>query len=156
MLSFWNYNICSKQSSSADLKCAPSQAGMIKQLLLEIVHDTHERNLSWSTRVDFHFLYTYLPSLKQNIRLAADKCVYYRLTHWGWVTHICIISSDNGVSPGIRQAIIWSNDGILWIGPLETNFSEISIEIYICCHSRKCIWKWGQETGSHHISASMC
>ena len=56
------------------------------------------------------------------------------LTHWGRVTHICvgnlaIIGSDNGLSPGRRQAIIWTNDGMLLIGPLGTNFSEISIEI---------------------------
>ena len=56
------------------------------------------------------------------------------LTHWGWVTHICvsklnIIGSDNGLSPGRRQAIIWTNDGILLIGPLRTNFSEIWIQI---------------------------
>ena len=56
------------------------------------------------------------------------------LTHWVRVTHICvgklsIISSDNGLSPGRRQAIIWTNDGILSIGPLGTNFSEILIEI---------------------------
>ena len=50
------------------------------------------------------------------------------------MTHICvgkltIIGSDNGLSPGRRQAIIWTNAGILLIGPLETNFSEILIEI---------------------------
>ena len=50
------------------------------------------------------------------------------------MTHICvskiiIIGSDNGLSPGRHQAIIWSNDGILLIGPLWTNFSEIVIEI---------------------------
>ena len=52
------------------------------------------------------------------------------LTHWGRVTHICvseltIIGSDNGLSPGRRQAIIWTNDGMLLIGPLGTNFSDI-------------------------------
>ena len=57
-----------------------------------------------------------------------------RLTHWGLVTHICvgkltIIGSDYGLSPGRRQAIIWSNAGILLFGPLETNFSEILIAI---------------------------
>ena len=57
------------------------------------------------------------------------------LTHWGRVTHKCvgkltIIGSDNDLSPGRRQAIIWTNDGILLIGPLGTNFSEILIEIY--------------------------
>ena len=56
------------------------------------------------------------------------------LTHWGRVTHICIsnltiIGSDNGLSPDRRQAIIWTNAGILLIGPLGTNFSEILIEI---------------------------
>ena len=56
------------------------------------------------------------------------------LTHWGRVTHICvskltIIGSDNGLSPDRRQAIIWTNAGLLLIGPLGTNFSEILIEI---------------------------
>ena len=56
------------------------------------------------------------------------------LTHWGRVMHICvvkltIIGSDNGLSPGRRQAIIWTNAGILLIGPLGTNFSEIWIGI---------------------------
>ena len=37
----------------------------------------------------------------------------------------------NGLSLGQRQAIIWFNAGILLIGPLETNFGEILIEIYI-------------------------
>ena len=57
------------------------------------------------------------------------------LTHWGQVTHKCvsnltIIGSDNGLSPGHHQAIIWTNAGILLIGPLGINFSEILIEIY--------------------------
>ena len=57
------------------------------------------------------------------------------LTHSGRVTHICVskqisIGSDNGLSPGRRQAIIWTNAGKLLIGPLGTNFSEILIEIY--------------------------
>ena len=61
------------------------------------------------------------------------QMVFY-LTHWGRVTHICvskqtIIGSYNGLSPGRRQAIIWTNAGILLIGPLGTNFSEISIGI---------------------------
>ena len=57
-----------------------------------------------------------------------------RLTHWGRVTHICvskltITGSDNGLSPDQRQAIIWTNAGLLLIGPLGTNFNEILIEI---------------------------
>ena len=57
------------------------------------------------------------------------------LTHWGRVTHICvgkltIIGSDNGLSPGRRQAIIWTNAGILLIRPLgiklQWNFNRNS------------------------------
>ena len=59
----------------------------------------------------------------------------FALTHWGRVTHICvgeqtIIVSDNGLTPGRRQAIIWTNARILLIWPLGTNFSEMSIEIH--------------------------
>ena len=36
------------------------------------------------------------------------------------------MGSENGLSPGRCQAIIGTNAGILLIGPLETNFSEIS------------------------------
>ena len=57
------------------------------------------------------------------------------LTHWCRVTHICVsritnIGSDNGLSPGRRQAIIWTNVGILLIRTLGTNFSEILSEIH--------------------------
>ena len=50
------------------------------------------------------------------------------------MTHICvsklnIIGSDNGLSPDRRQAIIWTNAGLLLIRPLGTNFSEILSEI---------------------------
>ena len=56
------------------------------------------------------------------------------LTHWGRVTHICVsklasIVSDNGLSPGRRQAIIWTNAGLLLIGPLGKTFSGMLIEI---------------------------
>ena len=51
-----------------------------------------------------------------------------------WPSDICvskltIIGSDNGLSPDRRQAITWTNAGLLLIGPLGTNFSEILIEI---------------------------
>ena len=55
--------------------------------------------------------------------------------YWGRVTHRCVsrlttIGSDNGLSPGWRQAIIWTSVGILLIGPLGTNFNEIVIQIH--------------------------
>ena len=64
------------------------------------------------------------------------SCVFWsilhwiHLTHWGRVTHkLTIIGSDNGLSPERHQAIILTSAGILLIGPLGTNFSEISIKI---------------------------
>ena len=57
------------------------------------------------------------------------------LTHWGrvthvWVSNLTIIGSDNGLSPGRRQAIIWPNAWILLIRTLGTNFSEILSKIH--------------------------
>ena len=50
------------------------------------------------------------------------------LTHWDRVTHICVgklstIGSDNGLSPGWHQAVIWTSARLLLIWPLETNFN---------------------------------
>ena len=57
------------------------------------------------------------------------------LTHWGRVTHICvnkltIFGSDDGLSPGRRQAIIWTNAAILLIWTFRTNLSEIFKEMH--------------------------
>ena len=48
------------------------------------------------------------------------------------MTHICIsklniIGSDNGLLPDRRQAIIWTNAGILLIWTLGRNYSEMLI-----------------------------
>ena len=56
--------------------------------------------------------------------------------------HICIskllsINSDNGLSPGRRQAILRTNAEILLIGPLGTKFSEILIAIHTFPLKRK-------------------
>ena len=58
----------------------------------------------------------------------------FGLTHWGQVMHIyigklTIIGSDNGLLPWWHHAIIWTSVGILLIGSLGTNFSEILIGI---------------------------
>ena len=67
------------------------------------------------------------------------------------MTHICvgkltIVGSDNGLSPGRRQAIILTNAGILLIGPLGTNFSEILIATetfsFKTMHSKMSSAKW--------------
>ena len=82
------------------------------------------------------------------------------LTHWGRVTHICvvkltIIGADNGLSPGRRQAIIWTNAGILLIGPLGTNFIEILIGIQIFSFTKMRL-KVSPAKWHPFVSASMC
>ena len=78
--------------------------------------------------------------IKMHLKMLSAKwrppCLHLKvLTHWGRVTHICvskltIIGSDNGLSPGRRQAIIWTNAGILLMRTLGTNFNEILSEIH--------------------------
>ena len=63
--------------------------------------------------------------------LSLEYCLFNSLRP---VTHIYVgkltnIGSDNGLSPGRRQAIIWTNARVLLIRPLGTNFSEILIKI---------------------------
>ena len=68
-------------------------------------------------------------------KMVCTVCLSVFLTHWGRVMHKCfanvtIIGSDNGLTPGRHQAIIWTNAGIWLIGTLWTNFSEILIQIH--------------------------
>ena len=75
------------------------------------------------------------------------------LTHWGGMTCICIgkltiIGSDNGLAPTRRQAINWTNAGILFIGILETTLCELSSEIHTFSikkmHLKMSFAKWRQ------------
>ena len=75
------------------------------------------------------------------------------LTHWGRETHKCvgnltIIGSDNGLSPGRRQAIILTNARILIIG-------GILIEIQTCSF-KKMRLKVSSEKRWSFCPASMC
>ena len=86
------------------------------------------------TETTAHGIYVNKTRLTTNRSELCNTTNTTRLTHWGRVTHICVnelttIGSDNGLSPGRRQAIIWNNAGLLLIEPLGTNFSEISIGI---------------------------
>ena len=76
------------------------------------------------------------------------------------MTHICvgkltITGSDNGLSPGRRQAIIWTNAGILLIEPLRTNFNESLIGTQTFSF-KKMHLKCRLPNGVHVVSASMC
>ena len=84
-------------------------------------------------------IWSFIICIKQRFTVSRISILWVNkhlvLTHWGRVTHICVnklttTGSDNGLSPGRCQAIIWTNSGILLIGPLGTNFSEILIKIH--------------------------
>ena len=47
-----------------------------------------------------------------------------------YVSKLTISGSDNGLSSSQRQAIIWTNAGILLIRPLGKNLNEFVIEIH--------------------------
>ena len=69
--------------------------------------------------------------------------------------HICLgilttIASDNGLSPGRCQAIIWTNGGTLLSGPSEIIFSKISIENH-AFHIQEC----HLQNGVYFVSPSM-
>ena len=73
------------------------------------------------------------------------------LTHWGRTKYICvgnltIIGSDSGLSPGGRQAIIWTNDGILSIGPWRNKFQWHFYHKFKHFHSRKMEFKISSAT----------
>ena len=92
--------------------------------------DSHYKGTAMQN-FDVLFVFSLIKLLK---KLAGCHWFETPLTHWGRVTHICvnkltIIGSDNGLSPGRRQAIVWTNAGILLIGPMRTNFSEIIVGI---------------------------
>ena len=99
-------------------------------------------SVTWIKRV--------LALIKNNFKMLSVKWWPFVLTYWGRVTYICVskrttIGSDNGLSPGRRQAIIWPNAGILFIQTLGTNFSEFLREIYtfffMKMHLKMSSWK---------------
>ena len=81
---------------------------------------------------------------------------FIRLTQWGRVTHICIskiasIGSDNGLSPGWHQAIIWT-----W----DVNLVSILKKIACYTGTKLCQWVSSKETwclrwGYHQIQLAL-
>ena len=63
-----------------------------------------------------------------------------------------------GSAPDRRQAIIWTNAGILLIELLWTNFSEILIEIYKFAFKKMQLKMPSAKmrNGGHFVLASMC
>ena len=98
-----------------------------------IVNKSHRNTIQWNLNKNTTTF------IQENLNISSANCKpycsgFHVLTHCGRMTHICISTltrhySDNGLLPGRRQAIIWTNAGILLIGTFGTNFSEILIKI---------------------------
>ena len=87
--------------------------------------------------LNYHHLMPHLMRYSHTDRVCFRTPRYplQHLTHWDRVTHECVnkltvIGSYDGLSPGQRQAIIWTNAGILLIRTLGTNFGEILSAIH--------------------------
>ena len=103
-----------------------------------------------------------IPSFRDH---SAGGCFAKLLTllkHWGRVSKICIgkltvIGSDNGLLPGQRQVIIWTN-AVIWIlliGILETKLMKFYLE-FKHFHWRKCIWNCYLQSGGDLVLALLC
>ena len=104
---------------------------VLREMLLDLTDDksTLVQVMAWCRQASSHYLSQCWS------RSVSAKIASILLTHWGRVTHIFVgnltsLGPDNGLSPGRHQSIIWSDAGILLIGPLGTNFSEILIDIH--------------------------
>ena len=92
----------------------------------EISHEIHKPSI---TKMNLKITYT---------KFHSDISWANKLTHWSRVmpiiyiysSKLTIIGSDNGLSPGQRQAIIWTNAGILLIQTLGAKVSEILSDIH--------------------------
>ena len=123
---YCKHKICwQNQKTGQTLNSQTTLNGLALQDIGCLHYHIGRKLIALNNRTLFSFLHTRLRS----------QSAMQGLTHWGRVTHICvsnitIIGSDNGLSPGWRQAIIWTNADILLIGHIGTNFNEILIEIH--------------------------
>ena len=101
--------------------CANMHRYWIKQYSRRVTQEVwNDTECSWN-QAKHHSSITYLAFAEGLWNWLLIYCVWC-ITHWGRVTHICvskltIIGSDNGLSPDRRQTIIWTNAGLLLIGP---------------------------------------
>ena len=75
-----------------------------------------------------------------------------------YLNHMCdstIIDWENGLSPGRRQAIMWTNARLLLIKPLQTKYSEILIKIHSLSFKKMCL-KCRLWNGGRLVSDPMC
>ena len=65
------------------------------------------------------------------------------------------IGSDKGLSPVLRQAINWTNAGLLFIGLMETNFRAIWTGIIIILIQENAFENVVWQNGGHLVQGEM-
>ena len=107
--------------------CMPLQTHLFQLCIIYITASKGKPTCKWSNSGTFVVCYA---------ALCSQCCI-----NWGRVTHICVrnlitIGTDDGLLPGRRQAIIWTNARILLTGPLGKQFRDILIKIDIFSFER--------------------
>ena len=102
--------------------------------LQPLIHMMHNVLCNIRTYIPIPYKHQYWPPIAGRLpKFCPVLLTCFKLIEGKWckcVSKLTTTSSDNGLSPGRRQAIIWTNAGIMFIRPLGTNFSEILIEIH--------------------------
>ena len=146
--------------------CCVQKTSFLRNDDVIITHCAHwvgfERSLALPLSLCGSLCFVKLAPSNGRVRLFPGVAIAWtkHLTHWGRVTHISvgnliIIGSDNGWAPGRRQAIIWTNAGLLLIRTLGTNFNEILSGIHTSSF-RKLHLKMSSAKWLPFCRASMC
>ena len=97
----------------------------------------HENKISAVNHIKLlHPISTRIYNFDSMLTLWSENALRVNSLKQSDVSKLTNIGSDNCLSPGRRQAIIWTNDGLLLIGPLGTNFSRFLIVIYTFSFSK--------------------
>ena len=113
-------------------RCYPEKESWVGKLfilhLLNVWFNMFSGDIFLSKR-DFSFKEAKTPGLFAQV-WHAHRCLQMMFSWSCTDFQLTILGSDNGLSPGRRQAIIWTNAGIMLIGLFGTNFIEILIKIH--------------------------
>ena len=105
---------------------------------------------NWDEKKDHIFVHV----LPRDIAIVYKRMLWFIKAelHIHASVNLASIGSDNGLAPDRCQAIIWTNAGSLWIGPLRTTFKSRYNNFLI----KRLIWKCRLQNEGHFVSASVC
>ena len=122
----------------------------IEEIVVKFVDIFLQKISSWLKCFHFEPVVLHLASCLSKVQMTSHHWLMTAITpksllliglNW-WspsISKLNVIGWDNGLSPGRRQAIMWTSAGILLIGPLETNVSEILIAIETFSFKKMCL-----------------